>query len=237
MITALIVDDELPAQESLRKLIERFCKNVTIIGTASSVDEAIEICFEKRPNLLFLDIQMPSGSGFDILEKTQRIEKQVIFTTAYSNHAIDAIKANALDYLLKPIEISELVNAVEKAITQIEKGKSLQKNEEQGTGKIAIPTLDGTYFYDKNTILRAEADSNYTELYLSDGKKIVSSKTLKEIETSLSDSNFIRVHKSHLINLNFIKKYIKGDGGFVVLTDNSMIPVSRSYKDELIKIF
>ncbi|MFN6084778.1 MAG: LytR/AlgR family response regulator transcription factor [Fluviicola sp.] len=235
MITALIVDDEIPALESLTKLLQRFCKNVEIVGVASNVNEAIELCLEKRPQLLFLDIQMPSGSGFDILEKTTFIEKQVIFTTAYSNHAIEAIKANAIDYLLKPIEIQELVKAVEKAI------KNNQKinlpTEEKSLDKIAIPTLDGTYFYNKSEIIRAEADSNYTEIHLTNGKKVVSSKTLKEIELVLLTSSFIRVHKSHLINLNFIKKYIKGDGGMLVLNDDSMIPVSRSHKDELTKLF
>lgn len=235
MITALIVDDEIPAQESLSKLIQRFCKNVEIVGIASNVNEAVELCLEKRPQLLFLDIQMPSGSGFDILEKTTFIEKQVIFTTAYSNHAIEAIKANAIDYLLKPIEIQELVKAVEKAIYNC--SKSQLKNDELQLDKIAIPTLDGTYFYNKTDIIRAEADSNYTELHLINGKKIVSSKTLKEIEVSLAKSTFIRVHKSHLININFIKKYIKGDGGILVLNDDSMIPVSRSHKDELTKLF
>ncbi len=235
MITALIVDDEIPAQESLSKLLQRFCKNVEIIGIASSVDEAVELCLEKRPQLLFLDIQMPSGSGFDILEKTTFIEKQVIFTTAYSNHAIEAIKANAVDYLLKPIEIQELVKAVEKAIKNSQKNS--QPTEERSLDKIAIPTLEGTYFYNKSEIIRAEADSNYTELHLVNGKKIVSSKTLKEIEISLAKTTFIRVHKSHLININFIKKYIKGDGGIIVLNDDSMIPVSRSHKDELTKLF
>jgi two-component system LytT family response regulator len=235
MITALIVDDEIPAQESLTKLLQRFCKNVEIIGIASSVDEAVELCLEKRPELLFLDIQMPTGSGFDILEKTTFIEKQVIFTTAYSNHAIEAIKANAIDYLLKPIEIQELVKAVEKAIKNNQKNS--QPTEERSLDKIAIPTLEGTYFYNKTEIIRAEADSNYTELHLVNGKKIVSSKTLKEIEISLAKTTFIRVHKSHLININFIKKYIKGDGGIIVLNDDSMIPVSRSHKDELTKLF
>lgn len=235
MITAIIVDDEIPAQESLTKLLQRFCKNVEIIGIASSVDKAVELCLEKRPELLFLDIQMPTGSGFDILEKTTFIEKQVIFTTAYSNHAIEAIKANAIDYLLKPIEIQELVKAVEKAIKNNQKNS--QPTEERSLDKIAIPTLDGTYFYNKSEIIRAEADSNYTELHLVTGKKIVSSKTLKEIEISLAKSSFIRVHKSHLININFIKKYIKGDGGMLILNDDSMIPVSRSNKDELLKLF
>lgn len=178
---------------------------------------------------------MPSGSGFDILERTTFIEKQVIFTTAYSNHAIEAIKANAIDYLLKPIEIQELVKAVEKAIKN--NPKNSQPTEERLLDKIAIPTLEGTYFYNKSEIIRAEADSNYTELHLVNGKKIVSSKTLKEIEISLSKSSFIRVHKSHLINISFIKKYIKGDGGMLVLNDDSMIPVSRSHKEELTKLF
>lgn len=235
MITAIIVDDEIPAQESLTKLLQRFCKNVEIVGVASNVNEAVELCLEKRPELLFLDIQMPTGSGFDILEKTTFIEKQVIFTTAYSNHAIEAIKANAIDYLLKPIEIQELVKAVEKAIKNNQKNN--QPTEERSLDKIAIPTLDGTYFYNKSEIIRAEADSNYTELHLVNGKKIVSSKTLKEIEISLVKSSFIRVHKSHLININFIKKYIKGDGGMLILNDDSMIPVSRSNKDELLNLF
>lgn len=235
MISAIIVDDEIPAQESLSKLIQRFCKNVEIVGIASNVNDAIELCLEKRPQLLFLDIQMPSGSGFDILEKTTFIEKQVVFTTAYSNHAIEAIKANAIDYLLKPIEIQELVKAVEKAIKNC--APKVETKHEPQIDKIAIPTLDGTYFYNKSDIIRAEADSNYTELHLTNGKKITSSKTLKEIEVSLTKSCFIRVHKSHLINLNFIKKYIKGDGGMVILTDDSLIPVSRSHKESLINLF
>lgn len=232
MFTAIIVDDEELGSETLNIMVQKYCPEIKILGIAHDVDDAIEMIYDLNPTILFLDIDLPSGTGFDILSKTSNISKEVIFTTAHSEHAIKAIKENACDYLLKPILVSDLVDAFSKLKKKFE--EKLQTSVYLKDKKIPISSADGINFYDATEIIRAEANSNYTLVYLNDGRQIISSKTLKVIESQLP-SYFIRIHSSHIINLNFITKYIKGDGGFVKLNDDKLIPVSRSFKDILLK--
>jgi len=249
MISALIVDDEEKNREALAKMIDQFCHDVTIIGKAASVAEAKTCIAELKPQLVLLDIEMPGGDGFSLLEEYENPDFDVIFTTAHAAYAIKAIKFAALDYLLKPINLNELKTAVEKAITNIqEKGSGanlnkklevLRQNRQKKDfdfTKIALPTLDGIDFYDVDDILRCEADRAYCKFYLSNGKTIVVSKSLKEFEELLSECNFFRVHKSNMVNLKHIKKYYKGKGGYVVLADDTHVDVSVRRKEELMNI-
>ena len=247
MVTALIVDDENKNRESLAKLIDQFCYGVEVIGNAENVKTAEEFINKNQPQIVFLDIEMPGGNGFTLLEKYDNPEFQLIFTTAHADYAIKAIKFAALDYLLKPININELKVAVEKAINNINSQsesldkrfhvlKDNQKNEGFDFKKIALPSLDGIEFYDLTEILRCEADRAYCNFYLTNGNKITVSKSLREFEDMLSECNFFRIHKSNMVNLSHIKKYIKGKGGYVVLSDGSHVDVSVRKKEMLMEV-
>ena len=247
MVTALIVDDESKNRDSLAKLIDQFCYGVKVIGHAENVKSAEEFIHNNQPQIVFLDIEMPGGNGFTLLEKFENPEFKLIFTTAHADYAIKAIKFAALDYLLKPININELKVAVEKAIQNINSTSSTedkrfdvlknnQKNEGFDFKKIALPSLDGIEFYDISEILRCEADRAYCKFYLTNGSKITVSKALREFEDLLNECNFFRVHKSNMVNLNHIKKYVKGKGGYVVLTDESHVNVSVRKKEMLMEV-
>lgn len=234
--TAIIVDDELNGSESLSLLLNMYCPQIEIVSILDNVDDAVSAIVSKTPEIVFMDIEMPSGSGFEVVERTKQFQYQLIFTTAYENHAIKAIRSKAIDYLLKPICIEDLIKAVNAAIEKIDvqhlEHISTIKNNPNKTlnTKIAIPCSDGLIFIETDTISRIEADSNYTHLILNDGHKITACKTLKDIETMLDPEIFFRVHNTHLVNLKKIEKYIKGDGGFVVLADGALVPVSRAQK-------
>ena len=247
MVTALIVDDENKNRESLAKLIDQFCYGVQVIGHAENVKSAEEFIKNNQPQIVFLDIEMPGGNGFTLLEKYENPDFQLIFTTAHADYAIKAIKFAALDYLLKPINVNELKVAVEKAIQNINSSsntedkrfdvlKNNQKNEGFDFKKIALPSLDGIEFYDISEILRCEADRAYCKFYLTNGSKITVSKALREFEDLLNECNFFRVHKSNMVNLSHIKKYVKGKGGYVVLSDESHVNVSVRKKEMLMEV-
>jgi two-component system LytT family response regulator len=247
-VTALIVDDEHKNRETLVKLIDQFCYGIKVIGQAENVQQAKDFIDNKKPQIVFLDIEMPGGNGFTLLEKFDKPNFQLIFTTAHADYAIKAIKFAALDYLLKPINVNELKIAVEKAIDSIENTsnqsfdqrfdvlKDNQKNEGFDFKKIALPSLEGIEFYEINEILRCEADRAYCNFYLNNGQKITVSKSLREFEELLSECNFFRVHKSNMVNLGHIKKYIKGKGGYVVLSDDSHVDVSVRKKELLMEV-
>ena len=247
MVTALIVDDENKNRDSLAKLIDQFCYGVQVIGHAENVKSAEEFIKNNQPQIVFLDIEMPGGNGFTLLEKYENPDFQLIFTTAHADYAIKAIKFAALDYLLKPINVNELKVAVEKAIQNINSSsntedkrfdvlKNNQKNEGFDFKKIALPSLDGIEFYDISEILRCEADRAYCKFYLTNGNKITVSKALREFEDLLNECNFFRVHKSNMVNLSHIKKYVKGKGGYVVLSDESHVNVSVRKKEMLMEV-
>lgn len=242
MIKSIIVDDEKNGAEVLQFLIQENCSNVQIVAMEHSVDSAISSIQKHKPDLVFMDIEMPTGTGFDVIQHTSEVGYETIFITAYEHYAIKAFKTNAIDYLLKPVDIDELVNAVknaEKRISTSNKNnnvaiESLILSAIQKNKKISIPSQEGILWVDLDDIIRFEADSNYTHVYIKNKKKIMVAKTLKSFEDQLPNSIFCRIHSAHLINLNEIEKYIKGDGGVVVLKDNTNVPVSRANKAELL---
>jgi two-component system LytT family response regulator len=244
MIRAIIVDDELGARESLSKMLEKNCKQVEIVAKVDSMASAYEAISAKEPDLVFLDIEMPNGNAFDLLEKFREINFNIIFTTAYDHYAIKAIKFSAVDYILKPIDPEELVQAVKRFEERAGQKTSLDKQfktllsnvrTENKLKKVGIPDGDGLIFINLSDIIRCDSDGNYTFFILTSGKKIIASRTLGEYEQMFADDNFFRIHRSHLINLEHVKKYIKGEGGYVVMTDNSQVEVSRRNKTDFLE--
>ena len=248
MIKAVVIDDEKHSIETLKWKLENYCPEVEIISSFSDPVKGLEYLRENAPDLLFLDIEMPMLNGFDILEELGEISFDVIFTTAYDDFGIQAIKFSALDYLLKPIQNQELKKAIEKFAnkgaakkitpTQLEVLFKNIKEEENGKpGKIALSTKESIEFVSPEDIIVCSSDSNYTLVYLSDGRKKLLSKTLKEFEEMLSALNFFRPHHSHLVNLSHVKEYVRADGGYLVMSNKMNIPVSRNKKEDLLKQF
>ncbi len=239
MIRGIVVDDELKSRESLKILLEDFCDGVEVVALCQNVDEAIEAIQRSNPDVVFLDIQLQRETGFDLLTRLKHFDFNVIFTTAYSEYAIKAFKFSAIDYLLKPIDIEELKRSLGKlekrmgsTITQrLEQLMQNMRSESTGNFKLALPTTDGLIFVKVKSVLYCEASSNYTEITMEDSKKYIVSRTLKEYEDLLSDQDFFRVHHSTLINLNAIKKYVRGDGGYVIMNNDKSLDVSKRKKE------
>jgi len=245
-LNTIIIDDEQKHRETLSRMLRAFCPGVNILGTAHSVEEALSLIKNFSPNLIFLDIEMPSGNGFTIFDHFDAPPFEVIFTTAYDMYAINAIKFAALDYLMKPINIGELKDAITRAEKVIgskhshmnAKINALKTNlqlEDRSFTKIALPSSEGIDFISAKVIIRVEADRAYSNFYLDSGKRIMVSKPLKEYEALLEACNFFRIHKSHMVNLNHLDKYIKGKGGYVIMKDGSHVDVSVRKKDELLR--
>lgn len=243
MIRAIIIDDEKNGAEVLQLLLEQNCPQVKVVAVENSPETGIKAIQTHNPDLIFLDIEMPTGTGFDVIGATKGMNYHVVFTTAYEHYALKAFKAQALDYLLKPIDIDELLTAVQNAEKRIqEKKTSLPDNLEEiilgvihKNRKISIPSQEGVILVDINDIVRLEAESNYTHIHLKDKKKMIVSKTLKSFEDQLLKNNFCRVHSAHLVNMAEIERYVKGDGGVLIMKDGANIPVSRANKNELIE--
>ena len=251
MINALIIDDESRCVEALSILISRYCPSVNVVGTCKDGECGLKSIEKHQPDLVFLDIAMPKMSGFDMLSELKNIDFEIIFTTAFDNFAIKAFKVSAVDYLLKPIDKQELNNAVKIAEERINLKKqsnsqasnlehftmlleNLKENKE-AFPNIAIPTLEGLEIIKACDILYVTGDSNYANIHLKNRAPILISKTVKYLEERLKGHNFFRVHHSNLINLNEVSKYIKGVGGYVIMSDNKQLNVSRNRKVELIK--
>lgn len=239
----LIIEDEKQAVIALKEEIRLNCPDIEVCGTAASVDEAFELVNKEKPGLIFLDIQLKSGNGFDLLSRIDTSSIKVIFTTAYSEYALKAIKFSALDYLLKPIDGEELVRAVEKAKkisleeTQLQLRSFIQnQNLNPLSKKIALHTSKGIYLYELERIIRLQSEGNYTNIYLKDGKKVTVAKTLREFEELLDTSGFCRIHHSHIINLNHLESYINKDGGYVIMGNNATLPVSKRKKGDLLSL-
>lgn len=243
MIRAMIIDDETKGRMALREKLNAFCPEVEVVAEAASGSEAISLINQHRPQLIFLDIEMPRMTGFEMLNQIPDKSFHIIFTTAYDQYAIQAIKYAAFDYLLKPVDIDELKSAVAriaetKTPQTAKQAELLAANLQQKASslhKLAIPTLDGLHFYDIKDIIYLEANSNYTNLYLAGKVKIIASKTLKEFEELLSGDQFFRTHHSFIINLNYIKRYIKGDGGQIEMQNGAIVDVSRRKKEEFLR--
>ncbi len=239
MLNCIIVDDENKSRESLKIMVEDFCQNVRVCATCQNIDEAIQSVEQYNPDVVFLDIQMQRESGFDLLEKLKRVDFEVIFTTAYSEYAIKAFKISAIDYLLKPIDIGELQRALAKVEKKIsanlaDRFEQMLNNLRPGpvqSHKMAVPTSDGLVFVKLGDIIYCEASSNYTFIHTSEPKKHVVSRTLKEYEDLLAEHDFFRIHNSYLINLNAIKKYVRGEGGYVIMSNDVNLDVSKRRKE------
>lgn len=242
MITAIIIDDEEMGRVALYKKLANYCPEVEVLGKAKDGTGGLKLIETLKPDVVFLDIEMPGMDGFEMLNKLPQQDFHLIFTTAYDHYAIKAIRFAALDYLLKPIDVDELKQAVSR-IAKLPNKDTKQKLEvlQQNLmpnnliDKIAIPSLEGLLFLGTQDILHIEADGNYSTLYLADGNKQVVCRALKDFEDLLSSTMFFRCHHSHLINLKAIKRYIKSDGGLIELENGQTIPVSRRKKDDFLK--
>ena len=238
MIKAIIIDDVTSARENLKQDISTYCSNIEIIGEAEGVVSGVKAIKELNPELVFLDIQMQDGSGFDLLEILPEINFKLIFTTASDAHAIKAFRFSAIDYLLKPMDPDDLIEAVSKIEEQKSSDTriSLLKENMDRPKKLALNTLEKIHISNISDILRCESNVNYTMFYFSDGSKLLVTKTLKEYDKMLSDYGFIRVHQSHLINSEYIKEFMKLDGGHIIMKDGSKIPVSSRKRAGVVEL-
>lgn len=245
MIKAILIDDENHCRETLSLKLEKYCPQVHLLAQCSSGAEGLQAIAHHQPEVVFLDVEMPEMNGFEMLGQLSPIPFEVIFTTGYDAYAIKAIRFSALDYLLKPIDKDELKKAVAKLQQKSKHNLTaqldilLQKmgNKQVPLQKIALPTFEGFELVAIDDILHCESDSNYTHIMLRNGKKLLISRTLKEIEELLEGYPFLRIHNSHVVNLNEIVRFVRGEGGYVIMSDNTTITVSRSRKDGLLKIF
>lgn len=246
MIKSILVDDEVHCLDTLAILLKEHCREIKILGQYSSGKNALEAIDKLKPEIVFLDIEMPFMNGFELLGHFEEIPFSVIFTTSYDQYAIRAIRYSALDYLLKPIDPEDLMAAVQKAQRQkmhpsTEQFRMLiSQVQHQGSSfnKIAVPTTEGYELVPADQIIRCEAFDNYTHLFLKNKNRIIACRSLKEMEEQLQDfKSFVRVHHSFLVNLNEVLKYIRGEGGYLIMSDQSTINVSRSRKESLLKFF
>ena len=242
MIRTVIIDDEKNASELVANMLEIYCSNVEVVGVADAVKSGYELLKELEPDLVFLDVQMGDGTGFDLLKHFDLIPFKVIFVTAYQEYAINAFRYSAIDYLLKPIAPDHLINAVEKAEKAIRSDDpaldlSVLLNNlsqlPQKKKKIVLKTTERMYVVNIEEITRCESDGSYTNIYLADGSRIMVSRLLKEFDELFSQDGFIRVHKSHLVNIEFLSFFKKTENS-IVMKDESVVPVSTRKKEELI---
>lgn len=239
---AVIVDDEQSNRENLQRLLQLYAPDVTICATADDVSSALKTINQHQPDLVLLDIQLHEQSGFDLLKLLENITFEIIFVTAYNQYGIEAIKFAALDYLLKPIDIDELklaVHKAQKAINQKQTSQRLNyllsylKDDKKAIQRIALPMFNETRYVNVADIVRCEADNTYTKFMLNNGETILVSKTLKEYADLLNGHNFIRSHQSHLVNMNYIKSWLRQDGGSLLLNNGTKIPVSKSNREKV----
>ena len=245
-INCIIIDDEPLSADALIWEIQGLQFDVEILGVANGAQEGLDLISKTKPDLVFLDIEMPIMNGFDMLRQLDRIDFSVVFTTAYDQYAINAFEIQAFDYLLKPVAGDSLERVLnhyiaEKAsdqwMTKLENLHKILTKNNPGFNKIAWPTSEGLEFVAVEDIIRCESDSNYTHLKLVDEKTLLVSRTLGTVEEMINSESFIRVHKSHLINLGHISKFVKADGGYIIMQDGSQVPVSRRKKEEITSIF
>lgn len=242
MLTAIIIDDEPKGRLALRQKLMDYCPDVTVAGEAGDGEEGLRLIEQLQPVIVFLDIEMPRMSGFDMLLRVKQQNFHLIFSTAYDHYAIKAIRFAAFDYLLKPVDIEELKAVIDRiknsqqSPSNAMRIETLAHNLKSTLNKIAISTIDGMLFFNINDIVHIEAQSNYTLFSFINRPKLTVSKTLKEFEDLLPPDLFFRPHHSHIINLHFIKRYIKGDGGTIEMQNGEFVDVSRRKKDEFLKL-
>ena len=241
ILRAVIVEDESSSREILRNYLAKYCKNVDVLGEAASVKDGIELLTQTKPDLVFLDVEMPFGNAFDLLDQLPDRSFETVFVTAYNSYALEALNNHAAYYLMKPINIDELIKAVSYVAEIKEKenameDKILKSKMTKAEGKITLPQQDGFQVLNVSDILYCKADDNYTEIYL-ENKKLLVSKTLKYFEEALADYPFARIHKSYLVNVNEVVKYRKGKGGSVIVSNGKELLVSASKKRQLLSYF
>jgi two-component system LytT family response regulator len=249
MITAVLIDDDKHLRTGLKALLERYTNEIQIIGEAESVKTGVELLKSLNQQVIFLDIHLNDGTGFDILEKLGKTTAHIVFITAHEQYAVKAFKFSALDFILKPVDPEELQSTIVKIKEVVGKSSSFDhidllleniRKKVDNFKRIALSTSDGIHLFEVSDIIRCEAKVNYTEFFIKNHKPLLISRTLKEYEELLTEHGFERIHQSHLINLSYLKSYIKSDGGYVIMADNTNIPIAQSKKErlqELIKNF
>jgi two-component system, LytTR family, response regulator len=242
--TIIIVEDEKHSQEALKNMLIEFCADVDVVAMASNVTNAVQLIRKFNPDIVFMDIELNPGTGFDVLTQTRDLRYAVIFTTAFEQYAIQAIKFSSVDYLLKPVDLEELQNALDKARKRIADEKKQEQVtvllnnlalEHNPNRKICLASLEGLEFYNVSDIIYCEANGAYTNFILKENIKVMVSKNLKEYENLLSGQNFLRVHSRHLINLHEVKKYIRSDGGSIIMNNGDVVYLSPRKKDEFLQ--
>ncbi len=243
MITAVLIDDDKHLREGLKALLQRYTNQINIVGEAESVKSGVEILELMQPQVIFLDIHLSDGTGFDILEQLKgKTTAHIVFITAHEQYALKAFKFSALDFILKPVDPEELQNTIIKIKEVVGKSNSFEhidllleniRKKVDNFKRIALSTSDGIHLFEVTDIIRCESKGNYTEFFIKNHKPVLISRTLKEYEEILSEHGFERIHQSHLINLSYLKSYIKSDGGYVIMADNTNIPLAQSKKEKL----
>jgi two-component system LytT family response regulator len=245
MIRTIIIDDEEDGSNGLKSALTKYCLDINIEGIFNDPEQGLNAILKLKPDLVFLDVQMPQMSGFDVLQHASPVSFEVIFVSAHDQYAIKAIKFSALDYLLKPVDIDELIHAVKKVKERLMQNanhyehQSLLTNIRQNAGKIeklAVPSSEGIDFFNTEDIIYCKADGSYTSIVMIGGRQVLVCKNLKDFEHLLGESGFIRIHHSYIVNSSHVLKYIKGDGGYVILTENHHVDVSRRKKEEFLSL-
>ena len=245
MIKALIVDDEMHCCENLQWQLRQYCPEIEVEAVCNNAEKALQQIYRQQPQLVFLDVEMPGMNGFEMLEGLAQVNFDIIFTTAFDQYAIRAIKFGALDYLIKPIDKDELCEAVDKLINRTQRDSlkqlnallsHIKKSNDLSFQKIALPTMHSYELVPLNNIIVCESKNNYTTVRLNNGQNILISKTLKQVEDLLDMQPFFRVHNSFLVNLQYAIRYVKGEGGHLVMNNDITVPVARSKKEELLKL-
>ncbi len=241
-LRAILIDDELNSLQNLQNKLEKYCPSVKILAALQKPEEAVPVVRLQKPDVLFLDIEMPKMNGFRLVEELNGFDGEIIFITAYNHFAIDAMRISAFDYLVKPVSIADLQNAIARLLQERSKHtkerlnvlkQSIEENKSQ-ENKIAVPTGEGLEFIVIKNIIRIESSTNYSRLYLINQPPLLVTRLLKDFEELLTPYRFFRVHNSHLINLNYISKYIRGEGGQVVMENGDVVDVSRRKKEEFL---
>lgn len=245
MITAILIDDDNNLRNGMRAMLVQHQTEIAIVGEADSVASGIVIIEKLQPQVIFLDIHLTDGTGFDILEQVAFKKSQIIFITAHEQYALKAFKFSALDFLLKPVDPDELAKAIAKISIVLQKSNSTEhidllleniRRKVDNFKRIALSTADGIHLFEISDIIRCESQDNYTQFFIKNHKPLLISKTLKEYEELLTEHGFERIHQSHLINVAFIKSYIKTDGGYVIMADNSNIPIAQRKRERFQEI-
>ena len=245
MVNALIVDDEADALDVLRLSIEKHCPEILIKKVCDTPEEGIQAIKDLKPDLVFLDIQMPGMSGFDVLQQVSPVTFEVIFVSAYDHYAMKAMKFSALDYLMKPVNIDDLTHAFQKFKARVKNKsnthqyQSILKNiqfRSEKVKKLAVPSLEGIDLFDTDDIIYCKAEGSYTNLFLKGKQSKLTSRNLKDFENILSESGFFRAHNSFLINMKHVMRYVKGEGGYVILTEDHHVDISRRKKEEFLTL-